>query len=306
MGEGVKSGFFVLLFVTALSGCTMVHRVAHMYGSEAPEPSAFQYRDGGSSIYYSFVVGDIARRDTAIFFYGATGCPSWKSVMPGYVDGLTVDAQVFVLNKRFVSDRSTGFFDCGRDFDLANNPRQWVADYSEFIAAQLASISPRPRNVVLVGVSEGALPAARVAGAFPGITHLAIIGSGGYSMRQSLRTLKDKGATGFDIESGWEKISAKPHSIDDDWYGNPYRWWADILDIDPLADLLRLDIPILVGIGEQDQSVPVESAMFLQTKFREMGKRNLVLEIYPGADHRLNGDGISYRDDFFARLSLLL
>lgn len=297
---------FVLSLIFVLSGCTTIQRTAHMYGSEAPPPLSFQYRDGGSSIYYSFTVGDASQLDTAILLYGATGCPSWKSVMPGYVSGLTVNARIFVLNKRFVPDRSTGLFDCGREFHLANNPDQWVADYSEFITAQIGSIAPKLKSVVLVGVSEGALPATKVAGRSPEITHLAIIGSGGYSMRKSLTTLAQKGAIWFDVDSGWQKIAADPRSIEKNWYGNPYRWWSDVMDIEPLPDFLKLNIPVLIGIGEQDRSVPVESARFLESQFEEAGKSKLTLNVYPGADHRLSGNGVSHRSEFFADLSRLL
>ncbi|MDG4605157.1 MAG: alpha/beta hydrolase [Candidatus Contendobacter sp.] len=296
----------ILSLAFAMSGCTTLERSAHMYSSEAPPPLTFRYKDGDSSIYYAFSVGDKLQPNTAVFFFGATGCPSWKSVMPGYISGLAVAARVFVLNKRFVPDRSMGLLDCGKDFHLANNPEQWVADYSEFITAQLNAMTPKPQNVVLVGVSEGALPAVKIAGLRPEITHLAIIGSGGYSMRRSLATLKQRGAIGFDVTSGWEKISVDPHSIEKNWYGNPYRWWSDIIDMDPLPDFLRLGIPILIGIGEKDESVPVESAYFLESKFKEVGKSNLVLKVYPGADHRLYGNGVSHRSEFFAELSRLL
>jgi pimeloyl-ACP methyl ester carboxylesterase len=297
---------FVLSLAFAMSGCTTLERMAHMYSSEAPQPQIFQYKGGGSSVYYSFTVGDSSQPDTAVFFYGGTGCPSWKSVMPDYVSGLTIAARVFVLNKRFVPDRSIGRFDCGQDFHFANNPDQWVADYSEFIAAQIDSSTPKPRNIVLVGVSEGALPATKVAGLLPEVTHLAIIGSGGYSMRKSLATLKQKGAIGFDVDAGWKKIAADPRNIENNWYGNPHRWWSDIMDVEPLPDFLKLSIPIIVGIGEQDESVPVESARFLASQFKEVGKSNLILYVYPCADHRLSGNGISHRNDFFAVLSRLL
>jgi pimeloyl-ACP methyl ester carboxylesterase len=297
---------FVLSLVFALSGCTTIQRGAHMYSSDAPNPLTFHYKDGGSGVYYSFIVGDALQPDTAIFFYGGTGCPSWKSVMPDYVSGLTVSARVFVLNKRFVNDRSTGMFGCGDSFHLANNPDQWVADYSEFIAVQIGSIVPKPRNVVLVGVSEGALPATIVAGLSPAITHLAIIGSGGYSMRKSLITLARRDAILFDVEAGWEKIVSDPRSIEKTWYGNRYRWWSDVMDIDKLPDFLKLDIPVLIGIGEKDESVPVESARFLESKFKEAGKSNLILKVYPEADHRLSGNGVSYRSAFFAELGRLL
>lgn len=296
----------VLSLAFALSGCATIQRTAHMYGSEAPEPHSFLYKNGGSGIYYSFVVGNSPQPDTMVFFYGATGCPSWKSVMPGYVDGLAVNAYVFVLNKRFVPDRSTGLFDCGHEFHLANNPDQWVADYSEFITTQISTVTPKPKNVVLVGVSESALPATRIAALSPAITHLAIIGGGGYSMRKSLATLRQKGTIQFDVNSGWDKIAADPRSIQNNWYGNPYRWWSDIMDIDPLPDFLKLNIPILLGIGEQDESVPVESARFLEAKFKEAGKNNLIVRVYPGADHRLSSNGISHRSEFFTELSRVL
>ena len=297
---------FISSLAFALSGCTTLERTAHMYSSEAPPAQTFQYKGGGTSIYYFLTVGDTPQRDTVVFFYGATGCPSWKSVMPGYVSGFTVAARVFVLNKRFVPDRSTGLFDCGRDFHLANNPDQWVADYSEFIAAQISTITPKPRNVVLVGVSEGALPAVKSAGLLPEVTHLAIIGSGGYSMHKSLATLKQRGAIGFDVDSGWKKIAADPRSTEKDWYGNPYRWWSDVMDIETIPDFLKLNIPVVVGIGEQDESVPVESAHFLASQFKDAGKSNLILHVYPGADHRLSGNGISHRSEFFTELSRLL
>lgn len=303
---GYAIRFIALPLIFALSGCTAIQRTVHLYSAEAPSPRTFQYRDGGSSIYYSFTVGGADVADTLVFFYGGTGCPSWKSVIPGYVDGLTAHARVFALNKRVVDDRSTGLFACGPDFHLANNPARWTADYSEFIAAQVGSAPLKPKNVVLVGVSEGAIPAAKLAALSPLVTHLAIIGSGGYSMRQSLTTLERRGVILFDVASGWEKIASDPRSIDKNWYGNPYRWWSDIMDIDPLSTFLELKIPILIGIGELDESVPVESVRFLEAKFDEKGKRNLTVKVYPGADHRLNADGISYRHAFFAELSRLL
>ncbi len=125
-------------------------------------------------------------------------------------------------------------------------------------------------------------------------------------MRKSLGTLKERGAISFDVQAGWEKIAADPRSIERNWYGNPHRWWSDIMDIDPLTDYLKLNIPILLGIGENDASVPVESARFLESQFKETGKRNLTVKVYPGADHRLSGNGVSYRAEFFSELSRML
>jgi esterase/lipase len=78
------------------------------------------------------------------------------------------------------------------------------------------------------------------------------------------------------------------------------------MDIDPLPHFLKLNIPILIGIGEKDESVPVESARFLEAKFKEAGKDNLIVRVYPGSNHRLSGNGVSHRSEFFAEVGRLL
>jgi len=274
-----------------------------VYVGDAPVANQFRYSDGGSAVFYSFTIGDNPRPDTAVFFYGGSGCPSWKYVMPGYTAGLDLPAQVYVLNKRFVGDRNTGMFGCGEEFHLTNNPEQWVSDYAEFIRAQLGFFKERPKRILLVGVSEGGEVAARVAGIVPEVTHLGIIGSGGYPLRRSLATLKDKGVIRADVETGWRDIETDPHSVDKSWYGNRYRWWSDIMDIDPLPFYLKLNIPIIIGFGERDESIPVESARYIEKKFREANKINLTLKVYQEADHRLQGNGVDHRRDFFGEVS---
>ncbi|MDD5105656.1 MAG: alpha/beta hydrolase [Desulfuromonadaceae bacterium] len=290
----------------ALVGCTNLQRLAHVYVGNAPEANVFHFKDGGSAIYYTFTIDDNPRPDTFVFFYGGSGCPSWKYVMPNYIAGLDLPSRVFVLNKRHVSDRSTGMFGCGEAFHLSNNPEQWVADYAEFIRAQFDSEGDRPKRFLLVGVSEGSQVAARVAGMVQEVTHLAIIGSGGYTMRRSLVTLKEKGAIGFNVETGWQEIASDPRSIDKNWFGNRYRWWTDVMDLDPLPYYFKLNIPIMVGVGEQDESVPVESARHLEAKFREAGKTNLKLTVYPAADHRLQAGGTDYRREFFGQVARMM
>ena len=288
------------------TGCTTVQRTTHMLGPSAPPAHTFRFADGGESLYYQFAVQPQQAPRALLFFHGGAGCPSWKSVMPGYVQGLDIPARVYALNKRLVPDRSTGLLGCGEDFHAANHPEQWVADYVEFIAAQTHQAEVQGLPVVLVGVSEGGVQAVRAAARLPQVTHLALIGNGGYTLRQSLQTLRQKEAIRFDVDAGWAAISQEPDSLSKTWYGNPYRWWARMMDLDPLPALLSLNIPILLGMGERDSSVPVESARFLAEQFAQAGKRNLTLKVYPGADHRLQAGGTSYRPAFFGELARIV
>lgn len=298
----VLIGAFAFL-MTLFSGCTTIQRVSHMYGSEAQTAAKFAFKDGGETFYYTFTTGDNEQLDTFVFFYGGSGCPSWKQVMPGYVEGLQANARIFAVNKRFVGDRSTGIFDCGNEFNIANKPDQWYADLEEFVRFQLAASARRPRNVALVGVSEGALVASMVASRVPEVTHLGIIGSGAYPLRKALAAAQVTKDGNIDIAKEWEDIKADPTNIQKTKYGHPYRWWVSVLDIDPTPNYLRLGIPILIGIGEKDESHPAESALLLQDRFREMNKNNLTIRVYPGANHRLAEGDHSYRRDFFRELS---
>lgn len=266
----------------------------------------FNYRDGGTATYHSFIIGRDTRPEVAVFFYGGSGCRSWATVMPGYVKGLTANARVFALDKRFVVRSPEASRACSDSFKEMNTPSRWVSDYSEFITAQLAAAPVRPKRILLVGVSEGALVAPKVATLHPEVTHLALIGDGAWTMRESLRHLYQMHAIPFDVDVELRAIEADRHSIKHEWFGNPYRWWADVMDISARNDLLKLEIPILVGFGERDTSVPVESALALKSAFDAEHKTNLTLIVYPGADHGLNAGPISYRPRFFEEVSKAL
>jgi alpha-beta hydrolase superfamily lysophospholipase len=66
--------------------------------------------------------------------------------------------------------------------------------------------------------------------------------------------------------------------------------------------LKSLSIPVIIGIGERDASVPAESARDLQRQFTAAGKNNAHVHIYPRADHRLATSARPYRTDFFGGL----
>ena len=281
--------------------------ISQAHGQEPSEQAVtaqeFRFKDGGESIYYSFRTGNGSTPDTYVFIYGTgSGCYSWRTYLPGYFKGLEANAMVFAINKRHVPGQGITTQECGPTFDRDNNPRQWVSDDMEFVTAQLAAAASRPRNVVMFGVSEGAYVAARVARSRMDVTHLVVIGDGAWSMRESLHELIDRKS----VEAAWMDIAADMHSLDKKWLGNPYRWWYDVMDLSAAPDYLALNIPILVGFGENDESVSVNSALSLRARFNAAGKDNLMLRIYPGADHTLSTKQKAYRPEFFHEVSRVL
>lgn len=295
-----------LALIATLAACTQLQRLAHVYSKDALQAQVQTFEDGATALYYSFDLNEAVRPDTFVFFAGGSGCASWKYVMPGYAEGLPENARVFALNKRHVSDRSTGMLGCGDAFELANHPQQWLSDFVSFVEARLSEATEKPEHVILVGVSEGALTAVRAAGVLSAVTHLAVIGDGAFSMRESLDVLRDKGQLSLDIDAGWQSVLSDPRSIEKRWFGNSYRWWSAVMDLDPRPDYLGLDIPILLAMGESDTSVPVESAQALAAEFARAGKDNLHLFIYPAANHQLQSKAGNHRTAFFRDLSQAL
>jgi len=291
-----------------LPGCTSLQRYIHTQTDNSLKDNTFTYSDGGSSIYYSFENTPGKEADKFIFFYGGSGCTSWKTVMPDYAKGLPKQSKIFVLNKRFVGSNDLGMIGCSQAFHTYNNPKQWVSDYREFISFQLKKSHKKLKAVVLVGVSEGGNVALAVARKLPAITHIMIIGSGGYTMRESLKVLKKKGDIPFlvNIDKGLQDIKKYPYRLDKMWFGNPYRWWSDILDYNPMQNYLRLNIPILLAIGEKDSSTPVESVRYLEAEFKKAGKINLYVNVYPNANHRLEAGNKNYRYEFFSKLGKMI
>ena len=166
----------------------------------------------------------------------------------------------------------------------------------------------KPKRVLLLGVSEGAYVASAVAARNSAVTHLAMIGRGGMRQVDELRMLVDRqyptvdSTVDFDAECA--KVLAEPLSTDKRLFGQTYKYWAGQAFVDPLEFLLPLQIPVIVGFGEEDLSVPVESVRLLQRRFLETGKRNLTVRLYPDAGHTLVGkDGTDYRSVFLKSLS---
>jgi pimeloyl-ACP methyl ester carboxylesterase len=292
----------LLLLIPALSGCGGYGGMFLESYTNPLEPQVFKLADGSKSMYYQFSLGSGSDADGYLFFFGGSGCHSLKYYLRQYFEGLSGNIRVFALQKRAVGDRTTGLFGCGERFHENDYSGQWVSDQGEFISRILDSAPSKPRKVLLFGVSEGATVAAAVAANDPRVTHLAIIGSGGMKQIDELRILAEKKKFPGDIEDSYHKIHADPKSPSKKVYGHSYRYWSSVLDRDPMDYYSKLDVPLLVGFGENDSSVPVEAVRFMEARFKELGKTNLTVQVYPGADHTLKTNKESYRHDFLRKL----
>lgn len=271
---------------------------ATVWAQSAPRTGTFRFQEGGLATYNEIARGDTSMVDTLVFTYGGSGCADLgRDWLPRLADGLGIDARYIALNKRHVvigAISDGGGATCSAVFNQHNTPRQWMADYMEFISRMLEEQPQRWKKVVLVGGSEGGALAVRVARARADVTHLIVVGDGGWSMRENLSSLMGADA----VEAAWREIARYPDSVEKTWLGHPNRYWFDTFDHAPLVDYLALDMPVLIGIGERDRSVPAASAHEILRAAQAAGKKNIGLVVYPGADHSLQADGRDYLQEF--------
>lgn len=156
------------------------------------------------------------------------------------------------------------------------------------------------RRIVLVGFSEGAYLAPRVAVQNREITHLACFLGGGLSQAYDpvFNLLIDKKHTGDHPEELFtdfedylkilRDISKDPGSTTKFWRGHTYKMWSGFFDYSPKDDLVKLDIPIFYAVGSKDRASPFEGKIIVPVEFARLGKKNLTLEICRNCDHGFN------------------
>lgn len=282
-----------------------------MADTEAAQPlqahaESFHFRDEAEAPSYSLQLGRENSSDVAIFFVSGSGCASIKHRLSSFFEPIRdkVNATVFALQKRAIDeDNRTGSF-CSSAFHKTDYLDQSIADQREFIDAQLAKLTVKPKAVVLLGASEGAVVAARIASTDQRITHLGLIGGGGTTVRENLKALSRSTWYLRSPENGFAEIANDPNNTDTQIWGHSYKYWASLLDINIGDELIQLDIPIVAAMGEKDEAVPVDAVRHLQTLFEQTGKKNLLLLIYPNANHRLEDkeQKMSYAGDFLGKL----
>lgn len=287
----VMSVPFRILFALCLLLCQACSHVA-VRSHDVPLTShEFHFKDGGKASY--FVLDKRPEESvssypsTYLFVIPGADCGSMRGVLPGYFDGLSGKAgttRIFILHKRFIGANAAG--DCSADFTQADHPSRWLADQGEFIRAELSAARTNgqpPDRIVIAGISEGAEIAPILAQGIPGVTHVALLANGGmdpfdaYRLQMQRHRL-DHALTDIDrmCRTPSDVVVAAERSC---------RYWRELQDIRHTDNLLALDMPVFIAMGESDTMVPIESAWFIRDKFVLQGKTNLHVLTFPDTGH---------------------
>lgn len=155
------------------------------------------------------------------------------------------------------------------------------------------SLKSTPRVLVL-GHSEGAQIAPRVAVLEPRVTHLAPIGGAGatqlFELAEWFATPQPGDSAGASaarragVYAEWARIRRDPDSITKEWLGHPYRRWSSFLARNSLDDLLTTRAKLFLAHGALDTNAPVISFDWLRAELAVRG-REAHVERIEGADH---------------------
>jgi dienelactone hydrolase len=154
-----------------------------------------------------------------------------------------------------------------------------------------------PKKIVVMGTSEGAQVAPRVAVMNKKVTHVVCFsGNGLNQFYDFIIGERMKAASGEITESDaqhnidtlmniFKDIYTHPLAVDKFWNGHTYQRWASFCQHDPLDYMFQLNIPIYLAHGTADDNTAVLSADYIALEFLRRGKKNLTYKTYPGYNH---------------------
>ncbi|MES2037005.1 MAG: dienelactone hydrolase family protein [Pseudomonadota bacterium] len=277
----------------------------------------FQFSDGGKAIYFEMDKKPWQQQDAdtplinVIFVISGSDCVSMGPFLPQYFSGLEGESgrtRIFIMHKRHILPGSNGT-SCGESYTRADHPSRWQVDQLEFMRAQLAALQTQgqtPQRLIIMGISEGAELAPILAQQLHA-THLVLLSHAGMNALDVYAALARENPA---MLPAWQQLqtSLSITPIDADTvriHGRSWRYWSEIAATLQTANLLALDIPILLALGDADPVIPGDAIAQLQQHF-QAAKKTIIIRRFPDAGHSLSAKDKNYLPDFMHQIDLWL
>jgi enterochelin esterase-like enzyme/pimeloyl-ACP methyl ester carboxylesterase len=148
------------------------------------------------------------------------------------------------------------------------------------------------KKTLVVGHSEGALTASRVAAELPEVTHVAPLASAGATQLHGLVELAvERGKTPEEqqklrdqVYAEWKTVQADPMATNKYWMGHPHRRWTSFCRHTSVQELLRSKADIYLAQGTKDQSSHISELDVVRAELAAHG-RHCVVKRIDGVDH---------------------
>ncbi|MBL0562678.1 alpha/beta hydrolase family protein [Aeromonas hydrophila] len=275
-------------------------------------------RNDGSPISY-YLVQHAHDTDTLLLILQGSDCNSvlkiesilteYKNVWPE-ADVLLVEK--YGINRKLNYSTDPARKDCPAQYLEKDNPAQRVADIKVVLDA--VRKDGQYKKLILLGGSEGAVIANLVSADVDYIdATIAFNGGGRWFIDDVSHSIaaehKNIEAARKDIDGfkGFSEhvLNSKPFELEVSGHG--YHWWQQMLSIDQLDTLKKVNSPLLIVQGGIDTSVSPQKTDELVQRLKELKKNNIEYRRYEALDHGLkNSDGKSQRKEVISDMNTWL
>lgn len=275
-------------------------------------------RDDGSPISY-YLVQHAHDPDTLLLILQGSDCNSvlnidsilsdYKNVWPE-ADILLIEK--YGINRKLKYSTDPARKDCPAQYLEKDSPAQRVADIKAVL--DIVRKNGQYKTFILLGGSEGAVIANLVTADVDYIDVTVAFNGGGrwfiddvshsIAVKHNNSEEARKEVVGF---KGFAEhvLNSKPFELEVSGHG--YHWWQQMLSIDQLDTLIKVNSPLLIIQGGMDTSVSPKKTDEMMQRLKELGKSNIEYRRYEALDHGLkNSDGTSLRKEVVSDINMWL
>ncbi|WP_323966089.1 alpha/beta hydrolase family protein [Aeromonas hydrophila] len=301
----IRAIFLLLLFLTFTSNTDdIITRTAS--------------RGDGSPISY-YLAQHSHDAETLLLILQGSDCNSVlniDSILSDYKD-VWPEADVLLVEKYGIDSKlkystDPARKDCPAQYLEKDSPAQRVADIK--VVLDTVRKDDQYKNFILLGGSEGAVIANLITTEVGYIDATIAFNGGGrwfiddvshsIAVRHNNPEEARKEIEGF---KGFAEhvLHSKPFELEVSGHG--YHWWQQMLSIDQLDTLKKVNSPLLIVQGGIDTSVSPQKTDELLQRLKDLGKSNVEYRRYEALDHGLkSSDGKSLRKEVVGDINIWL
>ncbi|WP_439830377.1 alpha/beta hydrolase family protein [Aeromonas caviae] len=275
-------------------------------------------RDDGSPISY-YLVQHAHDTDTLLLILQGSDCNSvlkiesilteYKNVWPE-ADVLLIEKYGIDSQLKYSTDPARK--DCPAQYLEKDSPAQRVADIKTVL--DIVRKDGQYKTFILLGGSEGAVITNLVTADIDYIDATIAFNGGGRwfidDVSHSIAAKHNNPAAARkeinDFKGFAEHVlNSKPFELEVSGHG--YHWWRQMLSIDQLDTLKKVNSPLLIIQGGMDTSVSPQKTDEMMQRLKELRKNNIEYRRYEELDHGLkNIDGKSLRKEVIRDINIWL
>ncbi|MFM5092076.1 alpha/beta hydrolase family protein [Aeromonas caviae] len=233
----------------------------------------------------------------------------YKNVWPE-ADVLLIEK--YGINRKLKYSKDAERKDCPAQYLEKDNPAQRVADINTVL--DIVRKDGQYKKLILLGGSEGAVISNLVSAEVDYIDAAISFNGGGRwfidDVSHSIAVKhKNPAAAKKEIDDfkGFAEHVLHSNPFEIDVSGHGYHWWQQMLSIDQLDTLIKVNSPLLIIQGGMDTSVSPQKTDELVQRLKELGKNNIEYRRYEALDHGLKDlDGKSLRKKVVSDMNIWL